>query len=534
MAAISARRTLRRLPRLVGRDLLRAPLIGPFLRWRHARSTMQTLILILAALILYDGFFGPPLAPQNLAGTLPWVHWRGLVVVALLLAGNIFCMACPFMLPRRLAKWLFPASRPWPSWLRGKWVAVALLALFFWSYEAFDLWASPWLTAWVIVAYFAGAFAIDAIFQGAAFCKYVCPIGQFNFVNSLVSPLEVAVRDRATCAHCTTKDCISGRHAPPMAATAPLIQIARHPARPTATTSLAMDQGAVPLPVASAVAMRGRLTQRGCELWLFQEQKVGNMDCTFCLDCVQACPHDNVGVLTRVPTAELWTDPRRAGIGQFGQRRDLAALTLVLVFGAFLNAFGMVKPVYGFERWLSALLHIEAEPVLLAIIFGIGMIVLPIVLVGLAAATSRALTHGADSLITVALRYCYTLVPLGLGMWLAHYGYHLLIGGLTIVPLAQQFSADLGLPLFGQPNWAIAGLIPADWTWLTPIAVVALQCGAFGSLLTLGRITGRQHRERRMARRAALPWAILIVILCCAGIWLMMQPMEMRGSAFMQ
>ena len=529
MAAIPARRTQHRLPRLVGRDLLCAPLIGPFLRWRHARSAMQTLTLLLAALILYDGFFGPPLAPQNLAGTLPWVHWRGLVVVALLLAGNVFCMACPFMLPRRLAKWLFPAGRPWPARLRGKWIAVALLALFFWSYEAFDLWASPWLTAWVVVAYFAGAFAIDAIFQGAAFCKYVCPIGQFNFVNALVSPLEVAVRDRAVCARCTTKDCIGGRRAP-TAATAPLIQIARRPAAPVAPTPIVP---AVALPPAPA-APRGRITQQGCELWLFQEQKVGNMDCTFCLDCVQACPHDNVGVLTRVPTAELWTDPRRSGIGHFGRRRDLAALTLVLVFGAFLNAFGMVKPVYGFERWLGATLHIGAEPVLLAIIFGIGLIALPLLLVVLAAAASRALARVAEPLPTIALRYCYTLVPLGLGMWLAHYGYHLLIGGLTIVPLAQQFCADLGLPLLGRPNWAIAALIPADWTWLTPIAVVALQCGAFGSLLTLGRVAGRQHRERRTARRAALPWALLIVALCCAGIWLMMQPMEMRGSAFVQ
>ena len=293
-------------------------------------------------------------------------------------------------------------------------------------------------------------------------------------------------------------------------------------------------QNALRPAAAPADATRGRLTQRGCELWLFQEQKVGNMDCTFCLDCVQACPHDNVGVLTRVPTAELWADPRRAGIGQFGQRRDLAALTLVLVFGAFLNAFGMVTPVYGFERWMGATLHIGTEPPLLAIIFGIGLIVLPVVLLGLAAAASRALTGDTDSLVTIALRYCYTLVPLGLGMWLAHYGYHLLTGGLTIIPLAQQFSADLGLPSFGPPNWAIAGLIPADWTWLTPIAVVALQCGAFGSLLTLGRIAGRRHRERRIARRAALPWALLIVLLCCAGIWLMMQPMEMRGSAFMQ
>ena len=44
---------------------------------------------------------------MNLAGVLPWIHWRGLVVLGLLAAGNVFCMACPFMLPRTLARrWL--------------------------------------------------------------------------------------------------------------------------------------------------------------------------------------------------------------------------------------------------------------------------------------------------------------------------------------------------------------------------------------------------------------------------------------------
>jgi len=41
------------------------------------------------------------------------------------------------------------------------------LDLEYW-YEAFDLWESPWLTAWIIVAYFAGALVIDGFFRGAA------------------------------------------------------------------------------------------------------------------------------------------------------------------------------------------------------------------------------------------------------------------------------------------------------------------------------------------------------------------------------
>ena len=161
--------------------------------------------------MIVDGFRGPQVAPMNLAGIVPWIHWRGLVVIGLLAAGNVFCYGCPFMLPRTIARRWLPAAHAWPKWLRTKWIAVALLAIFLWSYEALALWNNPWITAWIILAYFVGALLIDGIFRDAAFCKYVCPIGQFNFVQSIISPLEVQVREPAICTSCRTHDCIHGR-----------------------------------------------------------------------------------------------------------------------------------------------------------------------------------------------------------------------------------------------------------------------------------------------------------------------------------
>ena len=219
-----------------GFDLLRVPLVGQSLKWRHARFALQLPMAALAALLILDGLRGPQVAPMNLAGVLPWIHWRGLLILSLLALGNLFCLACPFTLPRTIARRWLPAGRDWPRWLRSKWLAVALLVLFLWAYEAFSLWDSPWWTAWLALGYFAAAFAIDGFFRGAAFCKYVCPIGQFNFVQSLVSPLEVKVVDQQTCTTCRTQDCIRGR-------------------------------GDIP----------------GCELHLYQPRKSGNMDCTFCL-----------------------------------------------------------------------------------------------------------------------------------------------------------------------------------------------------------------------------------------------------------
>src|ERR1700688_5266815 len=172
-------------------------------------------------------------------------------------------------------------------------------------------------------------------FKHASFCKFVCPIGQFNFVASTLSPFEVKVREQDVCTRCHTNDCIRGRREP----------------------------------VADLV------TIRGCELALFQPSKVGNMDCTFCLDCVHACPHDNIGILSRLPAAELMTDPMRSGIGLFSRRTDIAALAMVFCFGALVNAFGMGSPAYVVEKWLGGVLNVQAQAPVLGVIFALFLIV---------------------------------------------------------------------------------------------------------------------------------------------------------------
>jgi hypothetical protein len=461
---------------------VRLPLVGRFLRWRHARMALQIPLLLLAALVIWDGLTGPQVAPMNLAGVLPWIHWRGLVVLGLLVGGNVFCMACPFLLPRTAARTWFPAGRSWPRWLRSKWLAVGLLVLFFWAYETFSLWASPWWTAWIALGYFLAAFVIDSVFRGAAFCKYLCPIGQFHFVQSLVSPLEVGVRDPAVCRSCATKDCIRGRDGIP-----------------------------------------------GCELHLFQPRKAGNLDCTFCLDCVHACPHGNVGVLAVTPAAELWHDRHRSGLGRFGRRPDLAALVLVLVFGAFVNAAGMVGPVLAFEDWLSAGLGQASGTLVVSVTLIAALVALPLGLVAATSAVGRWWSGDAGRWLEVATRFSFALVPLGCGMWLAHYSFHFFSSADTIVPVTQRFVADLGTPFLGLPRWGCACCV-AVAPWLLRLEVLALDLGLLLSLYTAYRIARDRYPEWPRAVRAFLPWAALMLMLFALGVWIVLQPMEMRGA----
>ena len=469
-------------------DLLRLPLIGRLLQQRHARTLLQIPLFVVSAAMILHGLFGPTLAPKNLATTLTWVHFRGALVFVLLFAGNFFCLACPFMLVRNFARKFFRPVRNWPRRLRNKWLSVSLFVIVLFVYEWFDLWASPWWTAWLIVVFFAGALLIDAVFKHAAFCKFVCPIGQFNFVASTASPLEVAVRDTEVCNACATKDCIRGTR-----------------------------EQAQPLVV----------IQRGCELALFQPRKVGNIDCTFCLDCVQACPHDNVGIIGRVPSAELVDDPMRSGVGVLSKRKDLAALVLVFTFGALLNAFGMVSPVYALQKWLASLLGFSSEWQVLAVIFGLFLVLEPVILIGLAAWIARSWGRSQRSLFSFTVRYSYALVPIGFGIWLAHYGFHFLTGLYTFVPATQAAVAELGWAIFGQPQRGAPGL-PENVVQLFEFGFITL--GLLGSLLVSYSIAATDEVVHPI--RVFIPWATLALLMAGAAVWLMAQPMEMRAVMF--
>jgi cytochrome c oxidase assembly factor CtaG/polyferredoxin len=440
-------------------DLLRVPVLGRFLRWRYARPALQLPLLLLAIVVVWDGFAGPPDAPRNLAGVLPWVHWRGLLVLGLLVAGNVFCTACPFMLPRTMARKFLPAGRAWPRRLRSKWLAVALLVAFFTAYEAFALWDRPAVTAWIVVGYFVGAFAVDGLFRGAAFCKYVCPVGQFNFVQSLASPMTVAVRDHAVCAACKTKDCV-----------------------------------------------------KACELGLNVPRKADNLDCTLCLDCVHACPYDNIGLLPR-------PEPKPS------PRPDLTALVLVLVFAAFANAAGMTGPVLDWYERLAG--DTGLSPRTVVVLAGVlALTAVPSAAVGTTTVLSRRWGRLPIGGVELAGRFAATFVPLGFAMWLAHYGYHLLTSYESAWPVVQRFAADHALNL-GTPEWARACCRPVG-AWLPKLEILFLDVGLLATLHAMYRVARELAPTRAVA--VLLPWAALAVGLFAAGVWVVLQPMDMRGT----
>ncbi len=492
-----------------GFDLLRIQPVGAFLRSRYGRQSLQAATLLLSSAVIVDGLFGHQMGSMNLADIVPWTYARALFVLALLLVGNLFCMSCPFTLPREAAKWLLRRmgvrQLPWPRALRNKWLSAGLLVFFFWAYEGMALWNSPMGTAVLLLAYFTTAFLVDSVFRDASFCKYVCPLGQFNLTASLVSPVEIARRSSSVCAGCETRDCIAGHEA---SATRP--------------------------------------AQRGCELHLFLPEKQGNMDCTLCMDCVKACPHDNVGLFVQPPALELVQlaayDPQRSAVGRYSRRLDIAVLAVVVTAAAFANAAVMVAPVAARLDSLGARL----SPTTGSAAGLAAAAALPVMLLGLVLLALRITGKSIPSRERRELpQWVLALLPVGLAMWAAHLSFHLITAWNSLLPGILQAAHELGKVGSGlgaamyrlpQPDWM------AEHSLLEPTSLLQLQlamldAGLLGALYLGWRLTGagKPGEGAAMLHRARvlLPWAAVVVLLYSSGVWILLQPMQMRGMVGM-
>ncbi len=463
-------------------DVLRMSVAGRFLRSRYGRQLLQAGSLVIAVMVILHGLFGHQMGSMNLAGVVVWNVVRALGVLVLIFAGNLFCMACPFMLPRELGHRLGLAKLHWPPWLRVKWIAAALMVVFFWSYERYALWDNPARTAWLLIAYFAAAFLIDTFFRGASFCRYVCPIGQFNFLGSLLSPTELNVRSHSTCASCATRDCI-----------------------------------------------KGNAQQRGCEYDLYLPQKQGNINCTLCMDCVKACPHDNIGLFARPVARDILSDPLRSSVRRLSGRVDIAVVALVLVFSSFANAAAMVAPGSALLSWLG-----RRAPVLdsaggsIAAVFAIAVLLIAVVWI-----VARAMRWAGAQLSTkrIFCRFSLALLPLGMGMWAAHLLFHLLTSAPALWPVTQQAAHDFGLGLLGSPQWMISS--PFSGNGLLQLQLCFLDAGLLLTLYLGWRIAGQVSRGIGRATAVLLPWAVSVSILYALGIWLLTEPMQMHGAIMM-
>ena len=140
------------------------------------------------------------------------------------------------------------------------------------------------------------------------------------------------------------------------------------------------------------------------------------------------------------------------------------------------------------------------------LVFIVGLVIVPAVLLGGAGVVTRALAGARESLRATMVRYAYALVPIGFGIWLAHYGFHLLTGLLTVVPVVQSAAVDaFGRALLGGPAWGWVGLQPGS---VFPIQLGCVVLGAAGSMALVHAISLRDQPSQ--AALSSVPWLAVV------------------------
>jgi hypothetical protein len=194
-----------------------------------------------------------------------------------------------------------------------------------------------------------------------------------------------------------------------------------------------------------------------------------------------------------VPGHEIAADRRGASIGRWSRRPDVAALALVVALSAFAAAAAMVIPT---ERGRLLLLGLVAAVALLAAV---------------------AIRRGG----ALACRLSLALVPLGAALWGAHLLFHLVTGGRALWPVLQRALA------VGAPAWVLGCACGAP-SWLKTAELLLFDAGLLLTLYLGWRIAGRRARDPSFPAFAA--FAGSATALWLTGVWILLQPMAMRGT----
>ncbi len=350
-------------------EIDRWPIIGRLLRSRALPLVLHLVTLAGLLAVIVSGFLGTAVGSHNLAIVAVWIAWWGLLVLVLLpLGGRAWCMACPLPMP---GEWLSRrgllqvardraprAERSWPRPLRNIWLQNAIF-LGVATLSALVL-TRPLLTSVALLAFLLLATVAGLLFPRRAFCRYLCPVGGFIGLYSLLAPLQLRVRDGAVCREHKEKECL-----------------------------------------------RGSCRGYGCPWGVYPGTLQRNSGCGLCTECLKTCPRDNVTLRLGTPGEGILEEAHL----------DEAFKAFIMVAAALFYSFVLLGP-WG---WLKDLANDPLRPrfLLYALaLWGGSLLVIP-GLFGLAAALGRWLGRLQVSWREHWARSAYALVPLGMGAWVA-------------------------------------------------------------------------------------------------------------------
>lgn len=447
---------MRRGPVSSGRvNLFRIAWLRPLFKSRWPQFVLRALMLAGFVFAILAGLFGSVVGSHNFAIIFVWIAWwSAFKLVFVPLGGRSWCSICPIPLP---GEWLqrggifhngsgLGKNLRWPKRLKGAWLQAGIFMMIG-LFSALTL-TDPRVTGWVFLAIFVAAIALSLVFEKRAFCTHLCPIGGISSIYAKPAPVELRVIDTDICAGHAQKTCY-----------------------------------------------------QACPWGLYPVAFRDNTSCGLCMECLRACPEDNLALNLRPFGVEL-EKPKATG------RLDEAFMSLVMLASVLAFAAVFIGP-WG---WLkSAALEVGS---ISWTGYAAGFLTLNLFVVPglfwLAVWAGLKFTQVKFSFKREVANLSQALLPLGLMAWIA-------------------FTISFALPKAGTVLWVINDPLGWGWNLLRPGSEVwspevtmlssLLQAGfvligLFWSSKVVNRLTGASFRR-------AVPVLLFCLLFSLVILWLL-------------
>ena len=360
-----AEQSHKRLQRSDRLNLYRRAWVRPLIESRWPQLLIRILTLSGFVFTIAGGLFGSLVGSHNFAIIFVWIAWwTALKLVFIPFGGRSWCSVCPIPLP---GEWLqqggilershkrIGLNLRWPKRLRGSWMqsgGFLLIGLF----SALTL-TDPHVTGWILLGLFGLAIGLSLVFERRAFCTYLCPIGGFSGMYAQSSPVEVRIIEKEVCAKHEVKTCY-----------------------------------------------------QACPWGLYPVAFRDSSACGLCMECLRACPQDNLALNLRPFGTDL-------GKQKTTSRLDEALLALVML-GSVMSFAAVFTGPWG---WLKSAAFEIGTPAWVGYASGylaLNLILLPAIFF-LAVWTGQKFTGSLRSLKRAIATQAQVLLPLGLMAWIA-------------------------------------------------------------------------------------------------------------------
>ena len=449
-------------------------------RWYPLIFVMPTMIIF--SILIVQLFLGSVETSKNFGSVMVWIFLWPLLPILFLVFGRFWCSVCPMSRVSDEVQKKAGMHRKVPKFLQkyGVWVIIIAFLIITWLDTVFGLVESPVNTGYLLLFVFAGVVLMGAVFEKRAWCRYLCFLGGLSSNYSMSSALELRT-DGNICKTCKDPTCYKG----------------------TAKAD-------------------------GCSMFEYPRTMDSNRFCNFCSNCIKNCPHDAIRITPRTPTSELWFIKK--------PRIEDSFLATALIGIVVIQTLVMLEVWEPFMKWFESTTGIKDFAIAWTVIFA-GAMLIPLVLmmvssfistlfpekIGLpdmipdqTAEVSLASESNVDkTMLSNFVRYGYALIPLGLGIHLAHNAKHFLGEGLSVIYTSASL---VGMNITGE-------LSILNMPTIQVIQYILTFLGILGSVYTAHRIS----LNNQGSKASVLPYILLILMFGAIALWMYSVPMAARA-----